>query len=98
MSYLDKKLVRTQIEEAIGSKGRLRIVGTLASSPRELYTRYALGRKTGIRQAYIKSDLEKLVRLGWVEELKSLTKKYRLNTEHPQVEHILEFLKKVGYI
>ena len=98
MSYLDKKLVRRQIEEAIGSKGRLRIVGTLASSPMELLSRYALGRKTGIRHAYIKSDLEKLVRLGWVEELNSLTKKYRLNTKHPQVEHILEFLKKVDYI
>jgi DNA-binding IclR family transcriptional regulator len=98
MSYLDKKVVRTQIEEAIGSKGRLRIVGTLASSPMELFSRYALGRKTGIRHSYIKSDLEKLVRLGWVEELNSLTKKYRLNTKNPQVEHILEFLKKVDYI
>ncbi len=98
MSYLDKKLVRNQIEEAIGSQGRLRIIGILASSPRELHSRYALGRKTGIRQTYIKSDLEKLVRLGWVEELKSLTKKYRLNAKHPQVEHILEFLKNVGYI
>ncbi|MEK0324889.1 MAG: hypothetical protein QQN63_04215 [Nitrosopumilus sp.] len=98
MSYLDKKLVRTQIEEAIGSKGRLRIIGTLASSPMDVYSRYALGRKTGIRHAYLKSDLEKLMRLGWVEELNSLTKKYRLNTKHPQVEHLLEFLKKVHYI
>ena len=52
MSYLDKKAVRTQIEEAIGSKGRIRIVGTLASSPMELYSRYALGRKTGIRHSH----------------------------------------------
>ncbi len=98
MSYLDKKLVRTQIEEAIGSKGRLRIIGTFASSPMEVYSRYALGRKTGIRHSYIKSDLEKLVRLGWVEELNTLTKKYRLNTKNPQVGLIIEFLKKVDYI
>ncbi|MFQ6011259.1 MAG: hypothetical protein ACE5KG_03705 [Nitrososphaerales archaeon] len=98
MSYIDKKLVRSQVEEALGSKGKLRIIGTLASSPRDVFSRYALGRKTGIRQTYIKSDLEKLVRLGWVEELDSLTKKYRLNSKHPPVEYALDFLKKVGYI
>jgi DNA-binding IclR family transcriptional regulator len=93
-----KELRREEIEDAIGGKGRLRILGLLSENKERFLTKYAIKKETGLRARTVKSDLLKLVRLGWVRESPHEPKKYRINLEKEEVEHTVEFLHKIRYV
>lgn len=79
----------------LGSKGRLRIIITLAKNPEGL-SKYMLERLTGIRSKSLSADLSALLNLGWVREESNHIKKYYLCLESKMVKHLLEFLREVG--
>lgn len=89
---------REEIEDAVGGKGRLRILGLLAEHRGGFLTRYAIKKEAGLRDRTVKSDLETLVKLGWIRESPYEPKKYRINLEKEEVKHLVEFLRKTRYI
>ena len=95
----DPREVRRELEQGIGSRGRLRIIAALASRREEALSRYVLEKKTGIRSNFLDSDLKALLEIGWVEEVRESERlrKYRLNLGNETLLKVLEFLWSVGY-
>jgi len=78
-----------EVEQALGNKGRLRILRSLFASRPLGLTRYRLSRETGLNQSEVKRNLEVLVRLRWVLEESLVPTTYVLNLEN-------RFVKKLG--
>ncbi|MBS7613936.1 hypothetical protein KEJ48_06840, partial [Candidatus Bathyarchaeota archaeon] len=71
--------VWSEIEEGLGSIGKIRILRVLISKPEECFTKYVLERATGLRPKDVRKSLEALVKLGWVVENPCDPKTYRIN-------------------
>ena len=91
------KEIQKVLERGLGSKGRLRIIITLAKNSEGL-SKYMLERLTGIRSKPLSADLSILLNLGWVREETDHVKKYYLCFENDIVKHLLEFLKKADVL
>ena len=88
---------KERIEEALGSKGRIRILRALAKEGGA--SLYKISKETGLSTKNVKRNLEKLVKLGWVEEFKlSGSIQYRLNERRNEVKKLIEFFEKIGYL
>lgn len=90
--------IGARLEKGLGSRGRLRLLGILARHPSEFYTRYALEKLSGVRSTWLRADLAVLMELGWIREFATQPRKYQLNQQSPNVVHIVEFFRKVGYL
>ncbi|NIN53561.1 MAG: hypothetical protein GTN80_10660 [Nitrososphaeria archaeon] len=98
MSPKNREEIRERIEKGIGSRGRLRILGELAKDTEKYFTKYSLERLTGLKPVHVRAGLKVLVELGWVEEYIYRPRKYRINLEDEDVDHIIRFLKVIRYI
>ncbi len=90
--------VEEEMEEGLGSIGKLRILRTLAKDVDKYYTRYALEKQTGLKSISLKNSLRDLRTIGWVIECGRKPKKYRLNKDNHIVSYLLDFFRKIGYI
>ncbi len=95
---LEKHERREEIEAAIGGRGKLRILGLLAEHRDGFLTKYAIKKETGLRTRTATSDLETLIKLGWIKESPYEPKKYQINLKKEEVKHLVEFLYKTRYI
>lgn len=96
--FLDRKKIRERIEDGLGGRGKLRILGVLGENLSELCSKYMLGRKTGLRSHALKPDLEALLKIGWVRRYDYAPVKYGLNLDNSEVRLVVEFLRKTGYV
>lgn len=97
----NSKVLDTEIEEALGSSGRIRILKFLIKNPKseQSLSVFRLRTLTGLRGKNVEKHLETLVKWSWVEEIGiDGGKKYRLRRENPKVEALIEFFKNTGYI
>ncbi len=85
------------LEKGLGSKGRIRIIITLAKNPEGL-SKYMLEKLTGIRSKSLSTDLLTLIDLGWVREETDHIKKYFLCFENEITKHLLEFLREIDIL
>ena len=95
------KKTEAEIEEALGSSGRFRILKFLVKNPTSepSLTVSRLKTLTGLRRGNVEHHLEILVKLGWVEEIPiDGGKKYKLRTEKPEIAALIRFFKEVGYV
>jgi len=86
-----------EIELALGSVGKRKILRLLTEDPYKALTRYAL-RRTGLKPKDITNDLKTLVAKDWVKEHRYGRKTYQINLENAIVQQFLEFLKKTKYL
>lgn len=84
------------IETGLGSIGKVKIIRALAEENR-LATIYLLHKKTHLKRDDIKSNLNDLVKIGWVNQTKYANVMYGLNRENKYVDRLVEFFKEVGY-
>lgn len=84
-----------ELQEGLGSMGKLRIIWFLSQQPTEAFTRYQLGKVLPLSPSDLKSDLKALVKLGWVRELRYQPTKYRLNMENDHIRFLNVFFKRV---
>jgi DNA-binding MarR family transcriptional regulator len=84
--------------EALGSEGRIRTLVTLAEDPDQLFTAYAVAKRTGLRRQDAEKILKKLCEMGWVKQYTYAVKKYQINTEREEVRRLTEFLKAIEAI
>lgn len=84
------------IETGLGSIGKVKIIRALAEE-NKLATIYLLHKKTHLKRDDIKSNLNDLVKIGWVNQTKYANVMYGLNMENKYVDRLVEFFKEVGY-
>jgi DNA-binding transcriptional ArsR family regulator len=84
------------IETGLGSIGKVKIIRALAEE-NKLATIYLLHKKTHLKRDDIKSNLNDLVKIGWVNQTKYANVMYGLNRENKYVDRLVEFFKEVGY-
>jgi len=94
----DRKAVREELVEALGSEGKLRVLLALSEQPNTLFTTYSIVKATGLRRQDAKKVIERLCELGWVKQLTHGLKKYQINLEKEEVKHLLNFLRSVEAI
>ena len=97
----NSKVLAGEMEEAMGSRGRLRVLKFLVRNPKgePALSVFRLKTLTGLRGRNVEKHLETLVKRGWVEEIPILGgRKYRLKRENPRVEALIQFFKKADYI
>lgn len=90
-----------EIEKALGSVGRLRILKYLAQNPtgEPTLSVYRLRTLTGLRTKGVEAHLKILGKCGWVKEVPTDSgKKYRLNRENPKVDALINFYTEVKCI
>jgi len=90
-----------EIEEALGSSGRIRVIRFLVKNPTSepALTVSRLKTLTGLRRGNVEQHLETLVKWGWVEEIPiDGGKKYKLRMEKPEIAALIRFFKEVGYV
>lgn len=85
------------MEIGLGSIGKIRIIKALAEEGK-LATIYVLHKKTHLKRADIKSNLDDLIRIGWVTQTKYANVMYGINRENTYVGRLIEFFNDVGYI
>jgi DNA-binding transcriptional ArsR family regulator len=84
------------IETGLGSIGKVKIIRALAEE-NKLSTIYLLHKKTHLKREDIKSNLNDLVKIGWVNQTKYANVMYGLNRENKYVNRLVEFFNEVGY-
>jgi predicted HTH transcriptional regulator len=85
------------IETGLGSIGKIKIIRALAEE-QKMATVYLLHKKTHLKREDIKSNLDDLVRLGWVNQNRYANVMYSVNMENPYVSKLIDFLRDVGYV
>jgi len=91
----DRKAVREELVEALGSEGKLRVLLALSEQPNNLFTTYSIVKATGLRRQDARKVIERLCELGWVKQQTYGLKKYQINLEKEEVKHLLNFLRSV---
>ncbi|MEM2094080.1 MAG: ArsR family transcriptional regulator [Candidatus Bathyarchaeia archaeon] len=87
------------IEKALASLGKLRIIRLLMREPNHAFTRYEIGKKTPLNSNDIKNNLKTLVEIGWVKEVTTQhLKKYSINLDNEVVSLLYNFFKQVRYV
>jgi DNA-binding IclR family transcriptional regulator len=96
---LDLDKTAGDIEKALASLGRLRILRVLMKAPEHAFTRYEIGKKTPLNPTDIRNGMKALVEIGWVKELTTQhLQKYSINMENEVVSQLYDFFKRVRYI
>jgi len=87
-----------EMEEGLGSVGKLRILRVLAKNMDKSYTKYALEKQTRLKRVNLRNNLRDLKSIGWVIEYDHEPKKYKLNKDNRTLNSLLDFFRKAGYI
>lgn len=101
MKRRKRKESDAEIEEVLGSSGRLRVLKFLVRNPTNepALTVSRLRRLTGLKRGNVEKHLETLMKWGWVEKIPiDGGKKYKLRIEKHEVEALIRFFKEVGYV
>jgi hypothetical protein len=94
----DQASRRHEVDEALGSLGRLRIVAELAKDPGRMLTVYAIASGTHLKRDDVKTNLVHLVAVGWVDKHAFVPIKYQINLRNTAAARFVEFLRETGYL
>ncbi len=99
MTEETEKRVIDEVETALSSLGKLKILRLLMKNPDHAFTRYEIGKKIPINPRNIKNNVQALFEIGWLTELKyGYLQKYSINMDHNIVQHLSNFFRDIGYI
>jgi hypothetical protein len=90
--------IRDEVDEALGSLGRLRIVAELARDPGRMLTVYAIAVGTHLKRDDVKSNLAHLLAVDWVRKLGFTPVKYQINLGNATAARFVDFLRETGYL
>jgi len=96
---LDAEKTAGDIEKALASSGKLRILRLMMKAPDHAFTRYEIGKKTPLNSVEIRNSVKILVEIGWVKELTTQhLQKYSINLENEVVCQLYDFFRRVRYV
>ena len=90
---------REEIDEALNSTSKFRILIALGKDVDNPLSLYALRRQTGLAKKLLEERLSKLISCDWVEAKSGDVgnKRYTLNLANPRTSLFLDFLHKAEY-
>jgi hypothetical protein len=88
---------KEQIDIALGSIGRVKVIACLARSPRNWQSAYSIALDTKLDRTQVKKTMQHLVRCGWLEASDPPIRQYRINSSNRLVCAFLEFLRVAQY-
>ena len=95
---LENKITSKEIvETGLGSIDKVKIIKALAEQEK-MVTTYTLQKKTHLKREDIKRNLNDLIKIGWVKEIRLANLMYSLNLEDHYIISLITFFKEVGYI
>jgi len=68
-----------EVEQGLGSVGKLRILRVMLEKSNETFTKYGLEKATKLKPVDVRTNLRTLVRLGWVKEYPYQPVTYKIN-------------------
>lgn len=101
MNRRNRKNTFKEIEEVLGSKGRLRILKSLISTPLHdpALTVFRLRVLTGLKHNSVETHLQTLMKWQWVKEIRiNGGRKYKLEKDRVPIKALTQFFKKTGCI
>jgi len=87
-----------EVEQGLGSIGKLKILRVMLQKPDEAFTKYGLERATGLKPVDVRTNLKSLIKLGWVKEYPYQPRTYKINLENEIVQHLSEFFRQIKYL
>lgn len=87
-----------EVEDGLGSIGKLRILRVMLGDPNRAFTKYALEKLTRLKPVDVRANLKTLIKLGWIKELQYQPKKYRANLNNEIVKRILPFFQNIEHL
>jgi hypothetical protein len=93
--YVNRK---REIEEGLGTIGRIKVMAELAKKPNESLTKYSLLKCTGLKRSDLNENLRHLTNINWVKELRAIHLRYQINLDNPVVRVLYGFFKESEYI
>ena len=91
--------VPEEIEQGMGSIGKLKILRLLLSDPSHAFTRYEIGKRIANDPVSIRNDLATLTRLNWIKHYKiQHLDKYSINLDHETIKALSDFFYTVRYL
>ena len=95
---LDADKLAREVEKAISSPGKLKILRLLMKNADHAFTRYEIGKKIPLSPMDIKNDLNILTEIGWVKDFRyQHIQKYSINTDNELVKQFTDFFKRIRY-
>lgn len=88
----------TTVVEILGKRQWLNILNAMAKRNGEPMTNYAIAKEAGIPRDRTRDVLQKLVALNLVNEMGLEPRQYRLNSQSPTIQALLEVLHSSGKI
>ena len=95
MSRKKRREVWSEVEDGLGSAGRLKILRYLTEHSNRQYTKYSLACSTGLTSREMQRQIEILVALGWVKEFPHEPKTYKILMEDEVVTQVAEFFRNL---
>jgi len=87
-----------EVEQGLGSVGKLRILRAMLEKSNEAFTKYGLEKATKLKPVDVRTNLRTLVRLGWVKEYPYQPVTYKINLENEVVKHFSKFFQEIKYL
>ena len=85
------------MEIGLGSIGKIKIIRALAEE-NKLTTIYVLHKKTHLKREDIKTNVNDLVKIGWVNQSRYANVMYAINKENRYISELVNYFNDVGYI
>jgi len=97
MSPKTRREVWSEVENGLGSAGRIKILRYLIEHPNRQYTKYGLREPTGLESREIERQIGLLVDMGWVKEFPHIPRTYKIIMEDEIVKQVAEFFQKLRF-
>lgn len=86
------------LEQGLGSKGKIRILRKMLEKPYMAFSKHTLARATGLKWENVKSDVKILTEIGWLKKNAYDPETYKVNLENEFVQNIAEFFKRLSRV
>jgi DNA-binding MarR family transcriptional regulator len=85
----------SEVENALGSKARLRILRLLAKYPDHAFTQYRICQVTGLKRQTASKHMKKLIEMNLIAQRGSSIVRYSFNTNNDRANVLREFFSKM---
>ena len=93
-----KRDIWNQVEQGLGSIGKLKILRVLLQNTNKAFTKYGLEKATKLKPVDVRTHLKTLINLGWVTEYPYQPKTYKATLENEIMGYLSEFFRRVKYL
>ena len=93
----ETKNIKEIMEIGLGSIGKIKIIRALAEE-NKLTTIYLLHKKTHLKREDIRTNVNDLVKIGWVNQNKYANVMYTINKENKYIRELIKCFNEVGYL